>query len=186
LEDGCFQASVDLPLATFTARYTYSVTASPEEPWIDSSTANRDVFVFNVFTLVGAPVCFGVAVFYAVRRVDWSLVRKREEEPGEGGASEPEAEFQRETWSVRKLESLRDFYWWAVKLISWVTGKSLLPSQTVREYLAGVRDGLGKLGYSVFESLTSLYERWLYGVPVKPDLDAARNLLQRLREMLKR
>lgn len=185
LEDGCFKASVDLPLAMFTARYTYSVTASPEEPWVEPSTASRDVFVFNVFTLVGAPVCFGVAVFYTFRRVDWSHVRKREE-PVEGEVPQPEADLQSRVRSVRKLNSLKDFYWRAVKLISWITGRSLLPSQTIREYLEGVRDGLGKLRYSVFESLSRLYERWLYGAPVKPDLDAARNLLQRLREMLKR
>ena len=83
-----------------------------------------------------------------------------------------------------KLSTMKDFYLRAVKLISQITGKSMFSSQTIREYLGAVGDSLGRSVYRVFERLSLLYERWLYGVPVKPNLKLIRRLLSKFKDVL--
>jgi len=182
LEDGSFEARMDLPLAMFTSRHTYWITASPVEPWIEPSTVSRGIFVVNVFTLVGGPVFLGVALVYAAKRIEWRPRRKREENEAESEVDEPVLEAEAPVEA--KVESFEEIYRRAVELVSRITGSIMLPSQTIREYLGAVREDLGELGYGVFKSLSLLYEDWLYGIPLEPDLGAAQRLLNEIAELL--
>jgi hypothetical protein len=183
-EDGSFEVALDLPLIMFTSKYPYAVTASPAEAWIDPCTVHESIFVVNVFTLVGAPVFFGAAIVYTVRRIERRPSRRRDERvEGEDEVVELEP-LDEGAPTGDKVDTFPDIYRRAVTLVHGFTGSPLLPNQTIREYLWVVKERLGESVYGVFLSLSMSYERWLYGVPFEIDLSEALKLFEELEELL--
>jgi len=123
----------------------------------------------------------GVAVFYAVQRIDWRP-RKKREKWEEVESEEPEIEFKVE--SKAELDNFPAIYSKSVMLVSDYTGLSMAPIQTIREYLSVVTGSLEAVHFELFDALSMMYERWLYGIPLEPKLGEARGLLEGLEELL--
>jgi len=181
-QDGSFQARLDLPLTMFTDRYSYRVTATPIEAWIEPDTASGGVFIVNLVTLLGAPVFLGVALVYAARNIEPRPRRKKKET--RAGDESREAPREPEAPARDASETFPEIYGMAVTLVAGFTDRPQLQNHTIREYLKAVEDTLDKSVHRLFRKLSMRYEAWLYGIPLEPDLGEALKLLSELEEKL--
>ncbi len=79
---------------------------------------------------------------------------------------------------------LSESYYLAVELITGYSGVELTGSATLREHLANVKNSVADSVYNVFERLSLLYEKWLYGPPEVPQDEAAKSLYKQIKEFL--
>lgn len=71
----------------------------------------------------------------------------------------------------------------ALDFVSRVSNINISPSNTIREYLFLVKGRLGFGVYRVFERLSLLYERWIYGHPqAMSPLEPSEKLLDEMTE----
>ena len=75
-----------------------------------------------------------------------------------------------------------EIYLEAVKIIEGMIEIAKKPSETIREFLGRVMDGLGERA-AIFEELSYMTEVAVYG-GVKPDMELARELLDKLRRWM--
>lgn len=161
--DGSFEFVLSVPLVAFTAQYTYTVLASPKEPWITPSLMEGSVFILNVFSIGTVLGCTEVLTGALLGTTLTSGVRRRRR-AYEMSPLVEEAEAPKHVVKdveVSRLMGVQAQYWKAVAVVSKFTGVAMQPSFTIREYLGLVREKL-VVAYASFERLSLLYERWLY------------------------
>lgn len=148
--DGSFEYTISVPLTAFTARYEYTVSASPSQPWISPSSKVGSLLIVNAFSACIIPL-LGITI---------ALARRRGKP---GGEPAPPVEEMRvaEGVEARALTGVQAWYWKAVAAVSKFTGVAMQPNLTIREYLGLVKGRLMEY-YAPFERLSLLYERWLY------------------------
>ena len=141
-----------------------------------SVAVDGSVLVVNLVTLFCAPVFLGATVFYVLQRnrdagfvasqvdvVDSSLVGSNSELSSRGG-----------------FEGL---YLRALGVIALISEVVIRPSNTIREYLALISGKVNAGIFSVFERLSLLYERWVYGRRRgRPPLRRAERMLEDLED----
>lgn len=156
LSDGKFVAYLEYPLISLSSRYPFSLKVVPEEPWLRSVAIDGDIFVVNVVTLFCAPVFLGAAVFYVLQRNrDAGFVASKVDALDVSLVGSPSDMSSRGGFEGLYLRALG-----AIALLSEVV---IRPSNTIREYLALISGKVSAGIFSVFERLSLLYERWVYG-----------------------
>lgn len=174
--DGSFVAYLEFPVTELSSKYGYTLRAQPVEPWIGSFEYSGSLLVVNVVTLFCLPVVLEVVIFNYLGR---SILKKRAEKE-ESASDVMDDDF--EVVSIPK-GGMVGLYTRALDFVSRVTRIDISPSNTIREYLELVKERLGSGVYKVFERLSLLYERWIYGRPqAKPPLEPSERLLDEMAE----
>ena len=181
VEDGSFEAKVNLPSTILTSSYTYSVFSNPS-PWIRPSAATGSVLVINLFTVLSLTVLLGAAAYLTAKRIMWrpkpmSIKAKpllRDVNPPDAMPRTP----------IEEPKGIRGTFIWLVSTVAEKLGLALSRNQTIREWLKDVGSKLDGPVLGLVERLSLTYECWLYDTPVKPNDRVARDLYGKLKEFL--
>jgi hypothetical protein len=174
LTGGSFVTYLEFSVTEFSSKIGYTLQAQPVEPWISSFEYSGSLFVVNVVTMFSLPLVLGVVfVNYSV-----ALLKKRVEKE----STSDDMEYGFEVESVPKA-GMAGIFTRALNFVSRVSNITISPSNTIREYLVLVKGRLGSRVFKVFERLSLLYERWIYGHPqTKSPLEPSEKLLDEMTE----
>jgi hypothetical protein len=168
--DGEFDVGVSVPFWASSQVSGLRVEASPREAFVDGGAVGLETQIINTGFLAAVLAVSGSAVYLVSRRrprrvVDGAPVREVVE------AVEPEPP---------RVDDASSLYRGALLVVRRITGYGILSSETVREYLGRVRGALEERVYAVFEEVSLVYDRWLYGRPFELSLEWFRSLVERL------
>jgi hypothetical protein len=178
-DSGAFVASVDLPATISTGQVTIVVTVLPHQPWAAVASQSSTVPAVNPLTML-APIGVVLGTVYVYRkRPGRGAVRAPPAVKEAVSLASPEVGAARRDWT-----SLHEEYYGIVNILSVRVGLRMKPSQTLREYLAAVRDARPKVS-DEFAVLTFAFEEQIYGSGVSDErIDAAMAASARIREKL--
>lgn len=169
--DGSFNVTVDVPFSTgFAGNQELRVIVVPTQPWQAVAQKTEGIFVFNIFGIVVALVCSFAVVFVIYLRFGTKVKKSQVSSQAERTflPSKDVAAVQvvgEGSLPVVKFEGLKGrvlmAYVKALNLVQSVSGESLMPDMTLREYLAVAGAKCGD-AFKVFSDLTVLAERSLY------------------------
>ena len=172
-EDGFSRVRLYTEVGRLTGTSKYWVTAEPREPWIESASLSGEFYVFNS-VVIGASLVAGAAVFYLYR------YRRRmaisQSEPVKPVLESIPMEVEPVTVGFSGI------YTAVLRFISVLTGVNMRSSDTIREYISRVGSTLSEGLRGGFEELSFRYERWLYGPPIKVDLEGIKVLAESITE----
>jgi hypothetical protein len=129
------------------------------------------VFVINPLIMIAPSIVFAIALVYTVpvvREVRASMISRKTPEPMEE--------------HILEIPGSRFFYVEAASVVGEATGLYVRDYETIREYLVRVKNNLGE-AYPIFEEISMLAERELYGGERANEIIVA-ELLRRLRQQL--
>ena len=194
LSDGSFNLTLNVPLNTVFAGYQdFKVSAQPSEPWIDATQKSASTFVLN-----SVGMAFSLTSALSAGFVMYSRFAKTQDKKNKKTVDEPIAFVmpQKETsGAVAPAIPVRDFegrrgkvlkaYVNALEIVQSVTGNSLMPNMTLREYLLSTSPKLKEMG-NPFSELTVLAEKSLYAPdgPDESDSEKAESLANTIRRIL--
>ena len=176
-EDGVFTVSIDVPISTMTGRLNLSLLVEPPSQLYKAHILSVEVFVINPLTIIVPSIVFAIALVYAVpivREVRASIAGRRILETMEEGVEE----------FILEIPRSKFFYTKAASIVGEATGIYIRDHETMREYLARVKEHLGE-AYQIFEKISMLAERELYGGE-RADRAIVAKLLRRLRGKLRK
>jgi hypothetical protein len=194
LSDGSFNLTLNVPLNTVFAGYQdFKVSAQPSEPWIAATQKSASTFVLNsvgiVFSLTSA-LSVGFVMYSRFAKTQDKKNKKAVEEPTafvmhqkEASAAVAPAVPDR-NFEGRKGKVLKA-YVNALEIVQSVTGNSLMPNMTLREYLQATSPRLKETAHP-FSELTVLTEKSLYSpnAPNEADSEKAEKLANTIRRTL--
>ena len=152
----------------------YWVTANPAEPWIESGSLSGEFYVFNSLMVIGATLVAGLAMYYHNK-----FIQRKEDSLSEPIISVVDPA----PMEVEPIATgFSGIYNGVLRFIRIITGLGMSPSETIREYVARVGLSLSRRVLGVFEELSLMYERWLYGHPIKVDLESIKVLASSITE----
>jgi len=170
-EDGMFTSSIDVPISTMTGHFKASLFVEPPSQLYKTHSLSIEVFVVNPLIMIAPSVVFAIALVYTVplvREVRASMISRK--------TSETIEEY------ILEIPSIRFFYVEAASVVGEATGIYIRDYETIREYLVRVKNNLGE-AYQIFEEISMLAERELYGGERANKIIVA-ELLRRLRQQL--
>ena len=180
--DGSFQSEVELPQSFLSSTYTIQAVSHPSL-WIREASANTSVLVVNPLSLMLIIGLASVLTYELAKRIKLKPRKsaKRKTSVAKKTISEPLVE---QTQTTADPNSVKGVFQWLVTQISARFNVTLGRTMTIREWLNSIRQRTDAPQYSLIERLGILYERSVYGKPVKGDGVKAKNLLDKLREYL--
>jgi hypothetical protein len=170
-EDGVFTASIRVPISTMTGHFKVSLFVEPSSQLYRAQSFSVEVFVMNPLIMIAPSIVFAIALVYTVplvREVRASMISRKTPETIE--------EY------ILEIPSIRFFYVEAASVVGEATGIYIRDYETIREYLARVKNNLGE-AYQIFEEISMLAERELYGGEPANNMIVA-ELLRKLRQQL--
>jgi len=170
-EGGGFDVGVSVPFWASSEVSGVRVEAYPREAYVDGGALVLETRIINTGLLAAALAVSGSAVYLVSRR------RPRRVDHGAtvlgvSEAVEPEPP---------RVDDASSVYMGALLVVQRLTGYVIRSSETVREYLGRVRGALDGGVYGLFEELSLVYDRWLYGRPFELSLEWFRSLVEGLR-----
>ena len=176
-EDGMFTVSIDVPVSTMTGRLNVSLLVEPPSQLYKTHMFSLEVFVINPLTMIAPSIAFAIALVYTipiVREVKASIAGRRVPETMEEDVEE----------FILEIPRSKFFYARAASIVGEATGMYIRDHETIREYLARVKDNLGE-AYQIFEKISMLAERELYGGQ-RADRTIVAKLLRGLKRRLRK
>lgn len=180
-EHGVFTVSIDVPISVVTGHSNISLLIKPPSRLYKVHTFSVEVFVINPLMIIAPSIVSAVALVYTV-----PIFREIIREARAGIAGRKASESMEEDVEEYVLEMPRSkfFYARAVSMVGEATGVYIREHETIREYLARVKERLGE-AYQIFEKISMLAERELYGEE-QADRAIIAKLLRRLRRKLRK
>lgn len=177
-KDGSFSANLKFSIDTLSSSQSYTLNVIPQEPWISSGSYSGSVYVVNVFTIFGLPLFLGAVFFSGFRR----YLGNRKHPPGdETSDGESLSDYADDVEHI----GIVGIYLSSLRLIRRYTKSLIRPEHTIREYLTHVQDKLESRIYRLFEQLSILYEKWLYGRREdKKSVESAEKMLEEIEDNL--
>jgi len=175
--DGFVQ--VFIPLWRVSGVYDVKLVADPFEPWITGATVTRSFYVVNSMFAIFLGLGVIGAGLLLNRYYDKKPVDSFEESVQ---VLEPVSIPVDEVSVVTGAHSFSGLFLVALRIVERLTGVVMKPSDTLREYLGRVADGLGDRIGGLFRELVTRYERWLYGRPHESELERVEVLVAGLEE----
>ena len=170
VENGTFSANLSIPLMASSGFTDIVIEFYPANPAYDRSTARLKLLIINPIIIL-IPL---LGVVY-LSRTAFKIISPRRKPRFETATKRAEAVKEREI----RPAGIVEIYLEAVKIVEGMIGIAKKPSETIREFLSRVMDGLGERA-AIFEELSYMTEIAVYG-GVKPDMELARDLLDELR-----
>ncbi len=190
--NGNFNATLNLPINLLLAGFQdVSVSAQPSVPWQAAGQTKVSVFALNSVS-VGVVLTSSLSVFFvAFKRASKTRSKKSQQItiPVESTPTVQMAEIGFSSTPHLSLEGNRGLvlkaYVDALRILELVTGNSLLPNMTLREFAVKTEDSIGE-AKSAFSELTTLAEKSLYSPhdPREEDLGRAQNLVREVGRFL--
>ncbi|MBD3171175.1 DUF4129 domain-containing protein [Candidatus Bathyarchaeota archaeon] len=168
---------VHIPLWRLGGDYNWRLEAKPKESWIRSGSVSGSFYIVNTVVVMLSLGLLGAGGVYLKRNLG---SRPDDMETPEETILTPVSETVCEP-AISK-GSFSGLFLAALRFIEDITGLSMKPSDTLREYLSRVLDTLGERLGGLFSQLVSRYERWLYGRPKEPELEKVELLVSELEE----
>jgi hypothetical protein len=172
-KEGSGLVQVFVPLWRATGSYNVRLVADPYEPWIKGATVMRSFYVVNSVLALFMGLGAIVAGLYLKHYFDTRKPDTRIEMPVPVVAP-VEAPLAPPVFVHGGFSGL---FLAALRVVERLTGVVMLPSDTLREYLARITDRVGDRVGGLFRELVLRYERWLYGRPYEPDLQQVEALV---------
>ncbi|MEM3739756.1 MAG: hypothetical protein QXP84_03075 [Candidatus Korarchaeum sp.] len=161
--DGGFEVKLNVPITLPSGYHVCKVRIIPDDPWYEECACNFNILIINPF-IISLSLVILIVLVMKIRSEASVAINGSSENVGKVPSRTHEGElYFAEGW----LRWLVDAYWRAVKIVSKITGVSMKPSMTMREFLTLVAPRLGRSRW-YFSKLTSAAERALYSrkVPV--------------------
>ena len=169
VENGTFSADLSIPLMASSGFTNIVIEFYPANPAYDRSITRPKLLIINPIIIL-IPL-FGVIY---LSRMAFKIISPRRKPRLEIVTERVEAVKERRI----RLPRIVEIYLEAVKIIEEMIGVAKKPSETIREFLSRVMDGLGERA-AIFEELSYMTETAVYGGE-KPDMELARKLLDEL------
>jgi len=176
-QEGTGSVRIHIPLCILSGDYSWRLEAKPKESWIRSGTVSGSFYVVNTVIVMLILGLLGAATVYLKRNLGSRIDdTKTPEETLITPVSEPVSK------SATPKGSFSTLFLTALRFIEDLSGLSMKPSDTLREYLIRVLDTLGERLAGLFNQIVSRYERWLYGRPHEPEFEKVELLVAGLKE----
>jgi|GEM_PF-2385636 len=176
-EDGMFTVSIDVPISIMTRRLNVSLLIEPPSQLYKARIFSVEVFVINPLTIIAPSLVFAIALVYTVPMI-------REARASIAGRKVPEIMEEGVEEFFLEIPGSKFFYMRAASIVGEATGVYIRDHETIREYLARVKNRLGE-AYRIFEKISMLAEGELYGGE-RADRAIVAKLLRRLRRKLRK
>jgi hypothetical protein len=160
--NGSFDFSISPPLTSPIGQLGYTIGLYPNQSWVSPTEATVRVFVFNPLALV-LPIISAILLLFLFSR--FRRASSQQTSAVKAGR-EPAAEIHPQKDNRTGVSSA---YFAAVRLVEGATSVRLRPGQTIREYLAEVKDRLR--GFEHFKYISFAQEKHLYGPGVSKDIE---------------
>jgi hypothetical protein len=168
---GNFDFSISSDVLTLSTNRPLSVTAIPNEPWIERGLVESSILVFNSLFTFPPALLLGILIYRSLIPV----------EPVSSPILEDAPETVLQVYP--KASGLSVLYIRAVQVVNRISGIGLRPSHTIREYLAKVRPSISRRVFSLFYQISRLFERWVYNRKRgRPPLRTTEGLLKSLED----
>lgn len=176
-QSGSGSVRLYVPLWRLGGDYGWRLVAEPDEPWINDGVVSGSFYVVNTVVIMFSLGLLGTGGVYLKRYLNSrSGDTESLDEPVLKPVSMPVSE------SAMTKGGFGGLFLAALRFVEALTGVSMKPSDTLREYLSRVLDGLGDRMGGLFSELVSRYERWLYDKPYEAELDEVEVLVAGLKE----
>lgn len=161
-ENGFFRTEVTLPPTLFSKVYSLTLVADPVEPMLGSSTVTNAIRIYNLISITSILAIFGTLITVSGRMLQQTF---RLNLPPKIADTPFTAVSQRNP--AEKPDSqdpgLSQQYNVVTVIMSRITGFTIRPAQTIREYLIQISGKVNRALYEHFRRLSLIYEKWLYG-----------------------
>jgi len=169
-EGGKFDVGVRVPFWVTSQVTGLRLEILPKEAYIDEDVVILETRIINIGSLIAFLSVLASAVYFMKRKTGQRVKPSIPTVDSEG----------KEEASLEPVEGFVSLYARALLVVKRITGLDMRASETIREYLHRVKKTLSGGVYSVFEELSLLYERWLYGKPFELSLEWFRSLVNRI------
>ncbi len=181
LGDGSFNVTLDIPLNTVFAGYqTLKVLAQPSEPWHAATQKDASIFALNSVSIgiaLAASLSVGLVMYFRFAKARSKNDKKLIGASTVFGVPAKEASAMVIPIPEAKFEGLKgkvlNAYVEALRAVQTVTGESLMPNMTLREYMVATSLKL-RGAAEAFSELTALAEKSIYSPYSPKEEDSAR------------